>query len=361
VAKSAVDVITDAIEHTRKQLLDPFRFGQWARLALLALATGELSSGGSCKSVGNLPTKTHGSQSLSFAQSNLLNPSDILRGIDPALIASIVLVLVMCGLVLMVVWIYVSSISRFMLFESVLRKNCDALGAGWNRWQEPGMRYFWWQLALSLIGLFVASLLFIPLLIPILITMRNHQQPSPEVFFALLPMVFVFGAFALVMLLINVLTKDFIVPMMALEGGGVLDGWRRLFAMMKTEKGQYAGYVGMKALLAIGAAVVFGILSVIGAMIALIPVAIVAGIAVIAGKAAGLGWNAFTITAAIVAGAILLAVIMYAVAVMCVPVAVFFPAYAMYFFAERYPPLYGQLHPPVPAATLPPAWGVPQT
>jgi hypothetical protein len=32
----------------------------------------------------------------------------------------------------------------------------------------------------------------------------------------------------------------------------------------------------------------------------------------------------------------------------CVPVAVFFPAYAMYFFAERYPALYAVLYPPSP-------------
>ena len=227
MAKSAVDVIGDAFEHTRKQLLEPFRFGQWARLALLALATGELSSGGSCRGVGNILSKTtHGSQSFSFAQSSFPNPRDILHGIDPALIASIILILLMGGLVLMVAWIYVSSITRFMLFEAVLRKNCDSLGAGWNRWQGPGMRYFWWQLALSIVGVSVAAVLFIPLLLPILATMRNHQQPGREVFLAFLPMVFVFIVFGLVMALINVLTKDFVVPMMALDGVGVLEGWR---------------------------------------------------------------------------------------------------------------------------------------
>jgi hypothetical protein len=35
-------------------------------------------------------------------------------------------------------------------------------------------------------------------------------------------------------------------------------------------------------------------------------------------------------------------------------VAVFFPAYAMYFFAERYPDLHALLYPPPPAAEPPP-------
>jgi hypothetical protein len=36
-----------------------------------------------------------------------------------------------------------------------------------------------------------------------------------------------------------------------------------------------------------------------------------------------------------------------------VPAIVFFPAYSIYFFASRYPPLDAYLHPPLP--TVPPA------
>ena len=45
---SAVDAISPAIEHTKRQLLQPFRFGQWMRLAVVGLLAGELSSGGGC-------------------------------------------------------------------------------------------------------------------------------------------------------------------------------------------------------------------------------------------------------------------------------------------------------------------------
>jgi hypothetical protein len=79
---------------------------------------------------------------------------------------------------------------------------------------------------------------------------------------------------------------------------------------------------------------------------------------VIAGKGAGLVWNSFTITAAIVAGTIVVCVMVYAIALACVPIAVFFPAYAMYFLAERYPLLHARLYPafpPPPASPLAPA------
>jgi hypothetical protein len=150
------------------------------------------------------------------------------------------------------------------------------------------------------------------------------------------------------MLLIAVLAKDFVVPLMAINGVGVLEGWRRLWQMMNAEKLSYAGYLAMKIILAIGASVVFGILSTIAAMFVLLPAGIITVVVVIVGKGVGLSWNAFTITAATVAGTILLVILFYAIALACVPMAVFFPAYAMYFLAERFPGLRAKLYPPLP-------------
>jgi hypothetical protein len=118
--------------------------------------------------------------------------------------------------------------------------------------------------------------------------------------------------------------------------------------MMKAEKGSYAGYMGMKVVLAIGAGVLFTILSTIAAMFVIIPVGIVAVVLVIAAKGAGLVWNPVTITAAIVAGTIVIVLLLCVIAFVNVPVAVFFPAYAMYFLAERFPALRAQLYPVPP-------------
>jgi hypothetical protein len=41
-------------------------------------------------------------------------------------------------------------------------------------------------------------------------------------------------------------------------------------------------------------------------------------------------------------------------ALISVPTIVFFPAYSIYFFASRYPPLDALLHPPPIAAPVPP-------
>ena len=163
----------------------------------------------------------------------------------------------------------------------------------------------------------------------------------------------VFFIFGLVTAVIFVLTKDFVVPQMALENIDAVEGWRRLWAMMKADMGGYAAYLGMKILLAIVATILIGIGTVILGLIIALPSIALGLLAVLSGKAAGLTWNAETITLAIVVGCILLAVFLYLVSLIAVPAIVFFPAYSMYFFAARYPRLAAVLYPATPAPPIP--------
>jgi hypothetical protein len=148
----------------------------------------------------------------------------------------------------------------------------------------------------------------------------------------------------LLSLVVHVFTKDFVVPEMALENISAIEGWRRLLPMLKAEKGSYAGYIGMKIVMSLGAAVVVGIVTFIVLLIFLIPVGGFGVIAVMAGKTAGLTWNLYTITLAVVMGCVVLAVLLYIVSLISVPAIVFFPAYSIYFFASRYPSLDTLMH-----------------
>lgn len=352
VPKSAIDVLSPTFHHTQTQLFSPFQFGQWVRLALLGLATGELSTSGGC---GNLPTNFNLPQqsgSNSGAQ-NFAGAGDMLRGVDPALLGTLVVVLLVSGFVLMLVWIYTSSVCRFMLFESVLKKRCDLRG-GWSRWQDQGLRYFWWQMGLTALGLAAAIIMFAPVLISMLHTLKAHQKPSPAVFLAILPFVFLFAIIAMVLALVAVLTKDFVIPQMALENIGVIESWRRLLRMLNGDKGGYAAYIGMKILLFIGASILFGIIGGIAAFVVVLPFAAVGVAAFVAGKAAGLHLTLSIILLIIAAGLIALTVVLYVMALVCVPLAVFFPAYAMYFLADRYPLLHAALFPTPPMPQSPP-------
>lgn len=350
---SAVDTISLAVEHTKKQLFQPFRFGQWTRLAVVGLLAGELGSSGGCNgSTFNLPHQPGASRH--FLDTGF-------GAIDPALYAGLIAVLIVAGLVLGIILMYVSSVMRFILFDSVMARECH-IREGWSRRQGPGWRLFLWKLVYLLVTL---SGLIVLVGIPAGLAFAAgwFREPKEHLLaFVLggLVLFFVLLIFFVLAGVIFVLTKDFVVPQMALEEIGAIEGWRRLWPMMKAEKGGYAGYIGMKIVMAIGAGIVVGIATVILGLIIAIPTVGLSIVAILTGKSAGLTWNAYTITLAVVVGSILLAVFLYLISLISVPVIVFFPAYSIYFFAARYPALSRHLYPPtapapIAAPTAPPA------
>jgi hypothetical protein len=345
---SAVDAITPAFEHARQQLLRPFRAGQWAKLALVGLLAGEMGSGGG-----------GGCNPGSFRMPHPNSSQRLLEGalpsINPALTASLIAVLIVTGFVLFILFMYVNSVMRFVLFDSVVAKECH-IGQSWIRRQGPGRRFFVWQILLALASIMGFTILIgIPAGFAFLVGwLREPKAHMVPLILGGLVLFFVLLLFVVVQLVVHVMTKDFVVPQMALEDIGAIEGWRRLWPRIKGEMGGYAAYIGMKIVMAIGAAIVLGIVSAIVFLLFLIPVAGLGAVAVIGGMAAGLTWNLYTITLAVVVGAIAIFSLLYIMSLVSVPAVVFFPAYSIHFFAARYPTLDALLHPAPPPAMPPP-------
>jgi hypothetical protein len=148
---------------------------------------------------------------------------------------------------------------------------------------------------------------------------------------------------------VRVMTKDFVVPQMALEDISAVEGWRRLWLWLKHDKGGYAGYIGMKIVLALGTSIAMVIVSIVVILVLLVPLGGAAFAAVLGAKAAGWTWTVFTITLAVILGCMALAILVAAIALISVPVVVFFVAYSIYFFAPRYAQLAALMWPPAPA------------
>jgi hypothetical protein len=346
---SAVDAISPAVEHTRRQLFQPFRFGQWVRLALVGLLAGELSGGG-C----NIPHIPNMNIPRHPGPEHFLAPT--LGGVDPVLYAGLIATLAVSAFFLSVIFMYISSVMRFVLFDSLLAKECH-IRRGWSERQGPGWRLFLWKLFFALVA-FAALIVVVAIPAAFAYGLGWFSPPSEHVVPLVLGGIALFFVIAFLVLataVIYVLTKDFVVPQMALENIGALEAWRRLLVMMQAEKARYAGYLGLKILLAICAAIIIGIIGFILGLIILIPVAGVAIAAVIAAKSAGVGWTASTITLAIVAGCAVLGIFLVLTALISVPAIVFFPAYSMYFFAARYPRLAVALYPAPVTPQIPPA------
>lgn len=347
MAISAVDTITPAFQHTKRQLFQPFRFGQWSRLAFVGLLAGELGSGGGGSKFPTSLPRSPGTSGHGLGE--------IFPKIDPALLAGLIAFLLVAVFIFVILMMYISSVMRFILFDSVVAKQCE-IRQGWRRRQSPGWRYFLWQLGFmfATIGGFVL-LVGIPLALAFALgwfkAPREHVLGLVVGGIVWLPFLLLFFLVAAV---VHVLTKDFVVPQMALEGIGAVEGWRRLWPMIQLEKGGYAIYVLMKIVLGIGAGIIVAVASVILVLVIAIPTAGLGIIAILAGKTAGLTWNVFTITLLVVVACVLLAAFLYLMALISVPVIVFFPAYSIYFFAARYNPLRLLLYPPSPPPQEPP-------
>lgn len=339
---SAIDVVSPAFLRMRDLLFKPFRFGQWLRFAIVGFLAGEMGGGGGCSF--RVPMNFPRSESGEQFQLPFPSGRGALFFIGLALAVFLIFVLAL-------VFVYISSRMRFVLFDSIVDGECH-IRESWSRRGRPAFRYFIFQIGIGLAALASLALLIgLPVLLGFSLGLiQNPREHILALVLGGLIVLLVFFAWLIVFGLLQVFTKDFIVPQMALDHLTASEGWRRLWAMMTAEKGGYAGYIGMKIALSLGAFIVLGLISIIVILLLLIPIGGVGVITVLGGRAAGLSWNPLTIALAIVAGAIVLLALILITSLISVPSIVFFPAYSVYFFAERYPRLHALLHPAAPPA-----------
>ena len=339
---SAVDCVSPAIAQAKRQLFSPFHLKRWARLALVCLLTGEYAGGGFPGGGFNIP-QSHPRHGRELLVASNFDWEKILPWLPLILVG---VVLLFCLFILL---IYVSSVFRFVLFDSVLYDRCVFKGC-WTKWEPCGRSYFYWSLAVLLMFMAGYALLIgLPLFVAWRAGLFHHpgEHLAPLIlggivlFFVLLIFFIAGGVIAL-------FAKDFCVPIMALENVGVMDAWRRLLPMLGMEKMAFTGYVLMKIVLAIAASIIAGIASLLLMIILLVPLVIVGVILFIIVKAAGLTLNVGTIAILVALGGILMAGLIYLMALISTPFMVFFQSYVLHFLGSRYRALGEIVFPPAP-------------
>ena len=324
------DCVAPAFNLMQKRLFQPFRFGYWSRIAVLGVLTGELSTSGS----------GGGGQHSTAAYGNPV-PG---HGFDPTWIAqhwNLILGVIGAIFVLAILFFYIGSVLRFVLYEAVLRDKAS-IHDGFARWREQGLEYFSFRLMLVIPYVALAVYLVGLPLLKVLkaggggaeIVTAVAQLAGAVLFVSLL---------GVLLLVVMVLTKDFVVPQMMFERVTCTEGWGRLWTRIRSEPMNYVGYVLLKIVLAIAALMAFVILMVILALIVAIPAAIAIAAGVVVFKAAAANILVIVIGIAL-ASVIAVPVIVYCVGFVGAPITVFFPAYSMHFFASRYKPLYEELY-----------------
>lgn len=345
---SAIDSVSPSFELTKRQLFAPFRFQRWLRLAIVCLVIGDFAGGGGYTGNIGIPWQPDRGNSPQTSTA-FLGWSDV-QAFLPLLIVAVVLVFA-----LIVLWIYMASVYRFILFESVLYDRCELKGS-WKRWERAGRSYFFWVVSMAFVVLggcllLGAATFFLAWRLEILRHPADHL--AVLILGGLAVLCILFGLF-IASALASLFAKDFCVPLMALEKLGVLDAWRRLLPMLAAEKMAYAGFVLMKIVLAMGSAIIFGIITLLALIAVAIPMGIAGLILFFAGKAAGLTLSFPLVCVVIVLGGVIITGIFFMLALISTPPMVFFQAYVINFFAGRYPALGAIVFPP-PPEPLPPS------
>jgi hypothetical protein len=345
---SAVDSVSPAFADARRILFTPWSFRMWSRMAILGLLTGEFATGG-----------WSGSNFQAPQTNSRLSVLPISPGATDAIFESLrdnwiwIAICVLLLIALFFIAEYLSSVSRFVLLESVITGKCE-LRQGWRRWRAKGLQYFAWD-----VGFAICCVLVLLLLLGVPVWTAIRKMPTSESLnvAALLAggavILLAVGIFLVIAAVIDLLARDFLVPIMAVENRGVWSAWRRLFPMLAAEKLAYAGYILMKAVLAVGSAIFFGIIDVIALLLLLIPLGLIGVLIYLSLRGANLSWNFATVSVTVVLAALVIALILWLCAFLYSPALVFFQSYALRFLASRLPSLNSVMNPAISEAAPP--------
>jgi hypothetical protein len=341
---SAIDCVNPAIEWTKRAMFRPFRWAKWWRIGLVAAAIGEMSSFSCNFNSGNWGEIMRKQPDQHF-QAAASTP------FPPGFFGPVFAVLFVGIIVLVFVHMYVASVLRFVYFDAVATGRFR-LREGWSRWHSHGLRWFGFSLLLSLIVITA----FVVIAVPVALVGVGIYKAMGGVGIAILALIGI--PLGLVLLLVlaafGVMVKDFAIPVMALQEVSAFTAFKHVIKMAWARKGEHAGYVGIKIVLAIAFSIAAAIVEVILFFIVLTPIigAMIAG--GIFGAAGG-GFDPQKILGnpALIAAIFLVIVltvffVMAIAAIVLAPALFFFEAYVLTWYAQRFEPLWDLLYPPAP-------------
>ncbi|WP_227354592.1 DUF7544 domain-containing protein [Haladaptatus salinisoli] len=258
----AVEALDDAIE-TTKALLLPVEVRTWLKLAVVVFFLGGASA--------SPPT---GGGNFQFTGEPSGPTSDV--PISEGTLVTVALVIAAVAILLWLLFTLVGSVMEFAFVEAlrtrevhVRRYASDHLG--------QGLRLFGFRFALFLLFVLPVAGLVILAFVPAVLS--GTPSIGIGVLLLLVPVLLVFG---LVVAVVDGLTRNFVVPVMVLRGGGVLAGWRAFWPTLRDQWKQYVAYVLLRVVLTIAGGIVTSIVGGIVGLVLLIPFVVLGGLLLVA-------------------------------------------------------------------------------
>lgn len=322
----AISELDSAIDRTG-ELLWPFKLGVWLRLAVISLFVGG--------STGFNPF------SYQFSGQDLASglPVEIPPDILDTIVANIPLLLIaLVGIILLLIIIFgiIGSIFQFV-FVDCLSSRDVSLSRTFNIRTGKGVRLFLFQLGLVLLLVIILGLFALVFFGPLILGLVQNGFAIASAILFIPVLVMLILIFALVQLI----TIDFVVPVMIRDDSGVITGWKTVYSFLRAEWKQPLVYVVVKFVLSIATAILLVILGLIALLVVAVPFALLA-ILLLIFLDAGATILILIIPFAIIAIPVVLMI--------SVPFTTFYRHYSL-LVLERIAPDYALLPPPSTAAT----------
>jgi hypothetical protein len=245
---SVTTPVGQAIDRVKLVLFQPFDLGKWFVIGFAAWLAhlgeqgwgGGGNFGGSSGGGGGDDLQRVWEEVRDYVMSNL------------SWIVPLAASLVVLGLILWVVFTWLSSRGRFLFLHCVALNRAE-IRVPWEKFAGPGNSLCWFRLGLGLIATLVSLPLLALLIIPVIRMVQRGEATLGGILLAA-------GAFlaflvaGLVFALIGKLTKDFVVPIMFLRGGKCLAAWRELRGLLRARPGSFVLYILMYIVLSMGIA-----------------------------------------------------------------------------------------------------------
>lgn len=299
----AIDTIDDAIEETRS-FLSPVSVRGWVKLALVTIFVGTggpslfnlLNVGSSVPSEdpvdpGSAPTheSVDGNVTTGTPSTGELSPSEIVEMASTELTLVLAITVGLVGLVLAIG--LVSDILRLVFYDDLHTDRIAVVEPAKRRFGQS-LRLFGFKLALRVLTLapFVA--------VGAALVFEVTLPTSPP---ALLAGAVLAVGLLLASTFVGRVTHEFVVPILILTDGGVLDGWRRFWPVLRGQLAQFGIYLVVHFVVLLVVGVVRSILSGIVYLFVLLAGGLI-GLGVVVGVFGGVGAAAASTPALIILG-----------------------------------------------------------
>lgn len=237
--------VGQAIEHVKRMLFRPFDFSKWVTIGVCAWLAGLgergfSSSGNFNGGQGKGTTSAH--QAVDEAKTWIAQ--------NLYWLAPVVVTIVVIGLALWLLIVWLNSRGRFMFLHCVALDRAE-VSEPWRKYAGEAWSLFWFRVVFWLCEMVC--------LLPLLawagivgLRMAETETVSGADVLALALAGFGFLAFLIVFGIAQKFTKDFVVPIQFLRGGGCVAAWRELLRLIGGYTGEFILYVLFSIVLGMG-------------------------------------------------------------------------------------------------------------